>query len=139
MALNIHTQCSFNKYTAHSLYRIMVMTTSVVGVMKMRNIVPRAGLEPTSLACRSSMLPLHQIGFLPSVLNPHPPVYVTLCLRGQCPLLHNILYVMHLAMEPVVWVIQNNEIISLELHLNPHLGLSMRTVRTMKVVQTSLS
>ena len=59
----------------------------VVGMMKMRNIVPRVGLEPTSLAFRASMLPLHHIGSLISSLYPHPPVYATPCLRGSCRLL----------------------------------------------------
>ena len=39
--LHIHT------YTG--LYRIMVMEPSVVGVKQIINIVPRAGIEPTSL------------------------------------------------------------------------------------------
>ena len=42
--------CRFNNYTAHSSYRILVMTTGVMGVMEMGNIVPRAGFEPTPLA-----------------------------------------------------------------------------------------
>ena len=41
----------------------MVTATSVVGVMKMGNTVPRAGLEPTSLAFRASVLHLHHVGF----------------------------------------------------------------------------
>ena len=44
-----------------SLYSIMVMATGVVGVMKMGNIAPRAGIKPTSLA------------FWPSVLTTMPP------------------------------------------------------------------
>ena len=40
----------------HSLYRIMVTASSVIGVMKMGNIVSRAGIEPTSLAFWASML-----------------------------------------------------------------------------------
>ena len=46
--IHLHTQGRFNNHTEYSLYRIMVMTTSVVGLMKMGNIVPRAGTEPTS-------------------------------------------------------------------------------------------
>ena len=46
----LHTQGRFNNHTVHSLYSIMVMETSVVGVMKIGNIVIRAGLKPTSLA-----------------------------------------------------------------------------------------
>ena len=33
------------------------MATSVVGVMKMGNIVSRMGLEPTSLAFQASVVP----------------------------------------------------------------------------------
>ena len=36
----------------------MVMAASVVRVSKMANIVPRVGIEPTSLAFRVSVLPL---------------------------------------------------------------------------------
>ena len=32
------------------MYRIMVMGTSVIGGTKIGNILPRAGLKPTSLA-----------------------------------------------------------------------------------------
>ena len=53
----------------------------VIGVTKMRNSVIRAGLKPTSLVFRASVLPLHQAGTLMSPLYPHPPVYVALCLR----------------------------------------------------------
>ena len=56
-----------------------------MGVMKMGNIVPRAGLKPTSLAFRDSVLPLHHVGCPMSPLYPRPP----LCLRGQCRLLHS--------------------------------------------------
>ena len=60
--LQLHTgrdQGRFNNHTVISLYWIMVMTTSVMGVMgvmKMGNIVPTAGIEPTSLAFRVSVL-----------------------------------------------------------------------------------
>ena len=63
------------------------MATNVVGVMKMGNIVPRAGLESTSLVFWDSMLPLHHVGSLMSPLFPQPPVYSARCLRGQCRLL----------------------------------------------------
>ena len=43
MALHIHTQGRFNNHKAHTLHRIMVTATSVVGVMEMGNIVPRVG------------------------------------------------------------------------------------------------
>ena len=36
------------------------MATSVMSVAKMGNIVPRAGLKPTS---RATLLPLHHVGF----------------------------------------------------------------------------
>ena len=42
MALHIYTQGMFNNRTSHSLYRIMVTATSVMGEMKMGKIVPRA-------------------------------------------------------------------------------------------------
>ena len=56
MALDIHIQSRFNNHTACSLYRILVMETSVVGLMKIRNIVPRAGNKPTSLAFQYTTL-----------------------------------------------------------------------------------
>ena len=34
-----------------------------MGVMKMRNTLPRVGLEPTSLAFWASVLALHYIGY----------------------------------------------------------------------------
>ena len=42
MASYVCTQGRFNNHTAHSLYRIMVMGISVVGMMKMGNVVPTA-------------------------------------------------------------------------------------------------
>ena len=84
-----HTQGRFNNHSAHSLYRIMVMATSVMDVMKMENIVPRVGLEPTSLVFQASLLPFHHISSLTSLLYPRPPVYAAPCLRGQCRLLHS--------------------------------------------------
>ena len=56
MALHKQTQGMFNNHTTHSLYMFIVMTTSVVGVMKMGNTLPRAGIEPTSQAFRASVL-----------------------------------------------------------------------------------
>ena len=53
----------------------------------MGNNVTRAGIEPTSLAFRASVLSLHHIGSLMSALYPCPPVYVALCFRGQYTLL----------------------------------------------------
>ena len=83
MALRIHTQGMFTNHTTHSLYRIVVMATSVVGVMKMGNIAPRMGLKSTSLAFRASGLPLHHKGCLMSELYAHLSVYAAHCLRGQ--------------------------------------------------------
>ena len=71
MTLHIHTQDRFNNHTMHSLFRIMVRETSVVDVTKMGNTVPRVGLKPAYLAFQASVLPLHHIGFLPSLLYLH--------------------------------------------------------------------
>ena len=53
---HIYEKGRFNNHTAHSLYKILVMETSVLGVMKIGNIVPRAGIKSTSLAFHASML-----------------------------------------------------------------------------------
>ena len=58
MALHIHTQGGSNNHTVQSLYWIMVTPTSVMGVMKMGNIVPRVRLQPTSLAFCANLLSL---------------------------------------------------------------------------------
>ena len=50
MTLHILTQGRFNNHTVCSLYRIMVKATSVMGVMKMVNIVLRTGIEPTHIS-----------------------------------------------------------------------------------------
>ena len=52
-----------------------------MGVMKMGYIVPRVGLEPTSLAFWASVLPFYHVGSLMLPLYPRPPVYVAPCLR----------------------------------------------------------
>ena len=49
-AMALYTQGRFNNHTECSLYRIMVMATSVRGEMNMGNCVPRPGIEPTYLA-----------------------------------------------------------------------------------------
>ena len=59
------------------------------GVMKMGNIVPRAGLETTSLTFQASVLLLDHIRSLMSPLYSRLPVYAALCLRGQYRLLHS--------------------------------------------------
>ena len=62
-ALHIHrvgsTVCTVRSCTVRSLCRILVTATNVAGVIKMGNIVPRAGLEEIPLAFRASVLPLH--------------------------------------------------------------------------------
>ena len=65
--------------------------TSNKGVIKMGNTVPRAGLEPTSLACQASVLPLHHIGFPDVTTIPTLICLAAPYLRGQCRLLHYIL------------------------------------------------
>ena len=52
----------------------------VMGVMKVGNIVPRVGIEPTSLAFWASVSPLHHTVSLMSPLYPCLPVYVAPCL-----------------------------------------------------------
>ena len=62
---------------------------TVVGEMKMGNIVPRVEIEPTSLAFWASVLLLHHVGSLISPLYPRLPVYTAPCLRRQCKPLHS--------------------------------------------------
>ena len=50
MILYTHIQSMFNNYRGHSLYRIVVTVISVMDVMNMGNIAPRAAIKPTSLA-----------------------------------------------------------------------------------------
>ena len=88
MALHIQTQDRFKNHTGYSLYRIMVMAMHIVNVMKMGNIVPRAGIEPIPLAFWACVLALHHIGSLVSPLYRCLPVYAAPCLRGHCRLLH---------------------------------------------------
>ena len=64
--------------------------TSVVSVMKMGDIVPRVGLEPTSMPFQPNLLPLHHIGFTDVPLYPRPPFYAALCLRVQRRLLQYV-------------------------------------------------
>ena len=66
----------------------VVRVAIVMAVMKMGNIVTRVGIKPTSLAFRASVLPFHHVHSLMSPLYPCPSVYVALCFRGQCRLLH---------------------------------------------------
>ena len=88
---NSFTQGRFNKHTAHSLYRIMVMTTSViVCVMEKGTIVPGAGLKPTSLAFWVNVLPLHHVGSPMSPLYLYLPVYAITKVKSTT-ILHNVL------------------------------------------------
>ena len=57
----IYTDSTWHTYihrvgSSTAQYRIIVTATSVVGEMKMRTIVPRAEIEPTSLAPQASVL-----------------------------------------------------------------------------------
>ena len=80
----------------HYLWKLQILTrltsywksiACVIGVIKMGNIVPRAGIEPTSLAYKASVLPFQQVGSLMSPIYPHLPVYAAPYLRGRCSLL----------------------------------------------------
>ena len=53
-----------------------------MGVMKIWNIVPRAGLATTSLVFQASVLPLSHVGCLISPLYPQLAVYAAPCLRS---------------------------------------------------------
>ena len=66
---------------------------TVMGMRKMENIVPRVGIEPTSLAFQLSVQPLHHIGFSDVTTIPRLPVYASPCLRDQYRLL--LLLVLH--------------------------------------------
>ena len=80
MAIHIHRQGRFNNHTVHSLYRIMVTISSVVGVMIMGNILLGVGIRPISLVFRVSVLSLHHVGF-PDVTNIPTPT----CLYSSLP------------------------------------------------------
>ena len=81
------------------------------------NIVPKAGLEPTSLTFQASVIPLHHIDSLMSpLMSMRPPVYAALCLRGQCRLLHKYKWA-----EPYYFLIISGVIdllLFIRLHLN---------------------
>ena len=47
MVLHLHTQSRLNNHTVCKLYRIMVMATSVIGLMQMGNIAPTIGIKHT--------------------------------------------------------------------------------------------
>ena len=87
--IHVHAWGRFNNHTAYSLYRIIVTATSVMDLMKMGNVVPRGGIEPTSLPFRASVLTITPCRFpFMSPLCPCLPVYAAPCLRGQCSQLH---------------------------------------------------
>ena len=58
------------------------MAISVMGLITLGSMAPRAGIEPASLAFQASVVPLHHEGSLMSTLSPNLPVYVGTCLRG---------------------------------------------------------
>ena len=78
MTLHIHTQGGFNNHTTHILYRIVPgYGTSVQGVINLGNIVPRDGIELTSLAFQATITP-HRL--------PNVTIMVTpTCLRSSLP------------------------------------------------------
>ena len=59
----------------------LALYSIVVDVMKMGNIVPRAGIEAASLAFQASVLQLHHVGSLNSPLCQWLPVYAAPCLE----------------------------------------------------------
>ena len=56
-----------------SLYRIIVMATSVVGVNKMGTIVPKVGIEPTSLVFQVYVLTITPPRLADVTTLPTPP------------------------------------------------------------------
>ena len=49
--------------------------TNLIRAIKMGNIVPRAGIKPTSLALWANVLTIHHLSSLPSPHYPGLPVY----------------------------------------------------------------
>ena len=68
----------FTHHIAHTEF--MVTAASVMGVIKIGNIVPRAGMEPTSLASLASVLTITPLR-LPDVTTLPKPT----CLCGSLP------------------------------------------------------
>ena len=54
--LHMYTQGRFKNRTAYILYSILVMAVALWTLMKIGNIVPRAGIEPISLAFQTTVL-----------------------------------------------------------------------------------
>ena len=66
----------------HSLYRIQVMATTSIGVMKMEDIAPREGFKPIPLACQSkaTVITITQHRLPDAITLPTP-----ICLCGPLP------------------------------------------------------
>ena len=79
-AVTLHTQGKFNSHTVHNLYRIMGTAVNVMGVSKMGNNAPRAGIKPTSLAFWASVLTLS-----PPRLADVTPLPTPTCLFSSLP------------------------------------------------------
>ena len=98
MALHIHTQGSFSNHTVCSLYMIMTMVLSVMGVTKMCNTVHRVGLELTSLVFWASMLPFPHVGSPDITTIPTPTcLYNSFCTQSHAH--RNMHYEVH-AVQP---------------------------------------
>ena len=79
-AMPLHiTQGRFNIHAVRSSYRIMVTATSLMGVMKMGNIVPRVRIELTSLAFRACAT------ITPNMLHDVTTIPTSTCLCGFLP------------------------------------------------------
>ena len=85
----MHTAMAFDIHTQGMITTLQCIALQDhghgMGVTKMGNIVPRARIEPTSLASCASV---QHVGSLTSPLYPLLPVYTAHCIRGQCILLH---------------------------------------------------
>ena len=63
MYLLLDTKFGFTNHAAHTLYRIQVTASSAMTLTNMRNVVPRAGFEPTLLSNLGLVgQPLHYLG-----------------------------------------------------------------------------
>ena len=77
VTLHIHTQGRLNKITERRVYRIMVTTTSVVDVMKMGNIAPRAEIKLSSLLFWVNVLTIMPPRFPDVTILPTPTCLCT--------------------------------------------------------------
>ena len=57
--------------------------------MKVGNIAPRAGIEPTSFAYVATVLTITPPRIPDVIKFPYTPVYAAPCLGSQCRLLHS--------------------------------------------------